>query len=103
MSLNENDDSSEEDANSSEGENDSEAEAMENNNERFSFEAQPDGDNSCTIVKVPRKERDNLNWPFLKSLIIKLLGRNIGFKLLKKLHQMWANKGIISVIDWKFD
>lgn len=41
-------------------------------------------DESCTIVTISEKERRQLNTLFPRPLIIKLLGRGIGFKFLEQ-------------------
>ncbi|KAF7812710.1 RNA-directed DNA polymerase [Senna tora] len=51
-------------------------------------------------VEHGNREERRLSEPFDKALIIKLLGRNIGFKVLeRKLYQMWSAKGILTIID----
>ncbi|KAF7840641.1 hypothetical protein G2W53_002939 [Senna tora] len=70
-----------------------------NNGVGFVFEVDPDGDDACVVVNVSEKERCRLSEPFEKALIIKLLGRSIGFKVLeKKLYQLWKVKGILNII-----
>lgn len=61
----------------------------ETEEEGFFFEPDPSGDTSCTIIRVTEKERKWLIKPFEKSVIIKLLGKSIGYKFLEKeLHQL---------------
>ncbi|KAF7813509.1 ribonuclease H [Senna tora] len=64
------------------------------------FETDPDGDEACVVISISDKEKSRLSEPFDHALIIKLLGRNIGYKVLeKKLYQLWSVQGILSIID----
>jgi len=49
-----------------------------------SFEKDPDGDEACLVVKIPKIERDCMARPLDNTLIIKLLGISIGFNFLEK-------------------
>ncbi|KAF7844994.1 uncharacterized protein G2W53_001899 [Senna tora] len=49
---------------------------------------------------LSEKEWKRLNKPFRKSLIVKLLGKTIGFKfLLRKVNQLWGRTGEVELID----
>lgn len=57
----------------------------------FRFEKGPSGDESCFMVSIDKHERQQMGQVFNKTLIIKLLGKTVGFKFLeKKLHDLWA-------------
>ncbi|KAF7844623.1 uncharacterized protein G2W53_001528 [Senna tora] len=46
------------------------------------------------------REWKRLNRPFRKSLIIKLLGKTVGFKfLLRKVNQLWGRTGEVELVD----
>ncbi|KAF7831394.1 uncharacterized protein G2W53_013727 [Senna tora] len=50
--------------------------------------------------KLSDREWRRLNKPFKKALIIKLLGKTIGFKfLLRKVNQLWGRTGEIELVD----
>lgn len=69
-----------------------------------SFEKDPDGDEACLVVKIPKIERERMARPLDNTLIIKLLGINIGFNFLeKKIKELWAPKGEIEIIDLPCD
>ncbi|KAF7839253.1 uncharacterized protein G2W53_007735 [Senna tora] len=50
--------------------------------------------------KISDREWKRVNRPFKKALIIKLLGKTVGFKfLLRKVNQMWGRTGEIDLMD----
>lgn len=68
------------------------------------FVKDPEGDEACLVVTIPKSERDRMARPLGNTLIIKLLGINIGFNFLeKKLKELWAPKGDIEIIDLPCD
>ncbi|KAF7827642.1 reverse transcriptase [Senna tora] len=68
-----------------------------------------DGDNGIAVEKdvfdrinftLSEREWKRLNKPFKKTLIIKLLGKTVGFKfLLRKVNQLWGRTGEIELVD----
>lgn len=72
--------------------------------EGIEFEDDPEDGIASTIVKISKNERKRMGKPLKFALVVKLLGRTIGFKFLeKKLCQLWARKGIISIVDMAND
>lgn len=53
-------------------------------------------------VDVRKEERINLCQPWRKSLIIKVLGKEVGYRfLLNRIQKLWAPKGTLDMIDFK--
>ncbi|GAU46872.1 hypothetical protein TSUD_402900 [Trifolium subterraneum] len=58
------------------------------------------GEYECPKFIFTSKEEKRLYKPWRRGVIVKLLGRRIGYKALEtRLKQMWVRKGIISIID----
>ncbi|KAI9073371.1 hypothetical protein K1719_044650 [Acacia pycnantha] len=54
----------------------------------------------CPRFEFEEKERERLMRPFSRTLVVKLLGRQISYGfMLKKLKQLWERKGNIEVFD----
>ena len=54
------------------------------------------------FLNSPRKKKSG--WPWKKALIIRLLGRKIGFRALKpRLNKMWVKDGILDIINLPHD
>lgn len=59
-------------------------------------------DDACTVIKVTNKTRERMGKPLKKALIIKLLERGIGFKILEsKLHQLGVIKAFLLLWIWR--
>lgn len=50
----------------------------------FTFAQDPKGGEACLVVSIDKKERELMAKPLSKTLIIKLLGLNVGFNFLEK-------------------
>ncbi|KAK4259260.1 hypothetical protein QN277_005608 [Acacia crassicarpa] len=58
----------------------------------------------CPSFEFEEKERERLLKPFWRSLVVKLLGRQLSYGfMVKKLSQLWARKGCIDVFDMEND
>lgn len=54
----------------------------------------------CPEIIIPPSAKERLCRPWKQGLIVKLLGRRIGFKALEnRLNQLWVKKGMMSIID----
>lgn len=57
-------------------------------------------DDLCPTIVLTREEKARLRKPWKQALIIKLLGRSIGYNSLSmRLKQLWAPKGQFDLID----
>ncbi|KAI9077968.1 hypothetical protein K1719_040097 [Acacia pycnantha] len=58
----------------------------------------------CPEFKFDEKEKERLNRPFRRTLVVKLMGRqpSYGF-MMKKLKQIWERKGKIDIFDLEND
>lgn len=80
---------------------------IEDQCDRHSFYAYDDsesenekGDKDCPNIRRSREERQRIRKPWLKTLILKVLVKRIGFKFLKRrVIQLWNPKGIVSLAD----
>ncbi|GAU51239.1 hypothetical protein TSUD_129860 [Trifolium subterraneum] len=62
------------------------------------------GDYECPEFIFSKLEEKRIYRPWRRGVIVKLLGRRIGFKALEtRLKQMWVRKGVISIIDLRND
>ncbi|KAK2378486.1 zinc ion binding / nucleic acid binding protein [Trifolium repens] len=58
------------------------------------------GDYACPEFVFSKTEEKRIYRPWRRGVIVKLLGRRIGYKALEtRLKQMWVRKGVISIID----
>lgn len=58
------------------------------------------GEYDCLEMVIPPREEAMICRPWRKGLIVKLLGRKIGYKALENcLQQMWVRKGALSLVD----
>lgn len=58
------------------------------------------GKYDCPNFILTKNEEVRIHKPWRKGVIVKLLGRKIGFKALEnRLHQMWVRKGVLHIID----
>jgi hypothetical protein len=58
------------------------------------------GDYDCPDFIFSTKEEKRIQKPWRKGVIVKMLGRKIGFKALEnRLQQMWARSGVINIVD----
>jgi hypothetical protein len=58
------------------------------------------GNYMCPEFVFSKKEEKRIYRPWRRGVIVKLLGRRIGYKALEtRLKQMWVRKGVISIID----
>lgn len=66
----------------------------------FTYEDDLEAKNSGLLVTISKKERDRMGIPLKRTLIVKLLGKSVGFNFLeKRLNQWWARKGVITIVD----
>ncbi|XP_058733249.1 uncharacterized protein At4g02000-like [Vicia villosa] len=58
------------------------------------------GGYDCPLFILSKAEEKRIQKPWKRGVIVKLLGRRIGYKALEtRLKQMWVKKGIINIID----
>jgi hypothetical protein len=58
------------------------------------------GNYDCPIFVLSKAEEKRIHRPWKRGVIMKLLGRGIGYKALEtRLKQMWVKKGIINIIN----
>ncbi|XP_031131806.1 uncharacterized protein LOC116033187 [Ipomoea triloba] len=63
-------------------------------------EINEDDDPACPRIRVTKEEKARLRRPWRRSLIIKLLGKQIGYNfLLRRLQTMWKPEGNMEIID----
>jgi hypothetical protein len=98
MVLGETDDGANNDG-SEEEEEDEDVEAEEEG-EGIQVEERKVGDYDCPAFVLSKMEEKRIYRPWKRGVIVKLLGRRIGYKALEtRLKQMWVRKGIINIID----
>ncbi|XP_058760028.1 uncharacterized protein LOC131633324 [Vicia villosa] len=62
------------------------------------------GGYDCPQIILSKYEENRIQRPWIRGVIVKLLGRKIGYKALEtRLKQMWVRKGIINIIDLSHD
>ncbi|XP_058725763.1 uncharacterized protein LOC131597062 [Vicia villosa] len=62
------------------------------------------GGYECPRFSFSAEEEERMQRPWRRGVIVKLLGRRIGYKALEnRLNQMWVRKGVISIIDLSND
>ncbi|KAK2456904.1 hypothetical protein QL285_004229 [Trifolium repens] len=75
-------------------------EVVEIDAEGIRVEDQKVGNYDCPIFVLSKAEEKRIHKPWKRGVIVKLLGRRIGYKALEtRLKQMWVKKGIIHIID----
>jgi hypothetical protein len=58
------------------------------------------GHYDCPEFRLSEREEARIQRPWRQGLIVKLMGRRIGYKALEtRLQQIWVRKGVISIID----
>ncbi|XP_058763130.1 uncharacterized protein LOC131636537 [Vicia villosa] len=58
------------------------------------------GEYECPEIILSEKEEERIAGPWRKGVIVKMLGKRIGYRALEnRLNQMWARNGTISVVD----
>ncbi|XP_058768963.1 uncharacterized protein LOC131642759 [Vicia villosa] len=58
------------------------------------------GGYECPVFILSEAEEKRIQRPWKRGVIVKLLGRRIGYKALEnRLNQMWVRKGVINIID----
>jgi hypothetical protein len=58
------------------------------------------GQYECPQFILSEKEEKRIQKPWRQGLIVKLMGRRIGYKALEtRLKQIWVRKGVITIID----
>ncbi|CAJ2657275.1 unnamed protein product [Trifolium pratense] len=68
--------------------------------EGMKVEERMDGSYVCPEFIFSKLEEKRIYRPWRRGVIVKLLGRRIGYKALEtRLKQMWVRKGVISIID----
>ncbi|KAK2399216.1 zinc ion binding / nucleic acid binding protein [Trifolium repens] len=79
---------------------DDDAVLVESDIEGIRVEDQKIGNYDCPILVLSKSEEKRIYKPWKRGIIVKLLGRRIGYKALEtRLKQMWVKKGIINIID----
>jgi hypothetical protein len=54
----------------------------------------------CPIFHLSKKEELRIQKPWKRGIIVKMLGRRIGYKALEnRLKQMWVKAGVINIVD----
>jgi hypothetical protein len=62
------------------------------------------GPYDCPEFILSEREESRIQKPWRQGLIVKLMGRRIGYKALEtRLKQIWVRKGVISIIDLGFE
>ncbi|XP_058775627.1 uncharacterized protein LOC131649904 [Vicia villosa] len=62
------------------------------------------GGYDCLQIILSKYEEKRIQRPWRRGVIVKLLGRKIGYKALEtRLKQMWVRKGVINIIDLSHD
>lgn len=57
-------------------------------------------DENCPNIRLSRDKRLRIRRPWLKTLILKVLGKRMGFKFLERqITQLWNPKGMITLAD----
>ena len=59
-------------------------------------EEQPDPD--CPIIQLSKEEKTRIHMPWKQSLIVKLLGWNIDYRLLLRKIRIWKPKVVLDLI-----
>ncbi|KAK2391890.1 zinc ion binding / nucleic acid binding protein [Trifolium repens] len=58
------------------------------------------GQYDCPVLVLSKREETRISRPWRQGVIVKLMGRRIGYKAVEtRLKQMWVRKGVISIID----
>lgn len=58
------------------------------------------GEYECPEIILSPEEETRISQPWKNGVIVKMLGKRIGYKALEaKLQQLWARKGIINIVD----
>ncbi|XP_058742270.1 uncharacterized protein LOC131614729 [Vicia villosa] len=58
------------------------------------------GDYECPEIILSKVEERRISIPWKKGVIVKMLGRRIGYKALEnRLNQLWARNGCLSIVD----
>ncbi|KAK7250703.1 hypothetical protein RIF29_33302 [Crotalaria pallida] len=62
------------------------------------------GKYECPEFLLDEKEKERIRRPWKQGLIVKMLGRKIGYKALEnRLKQLWVRRGVIDIIDLGYD
>jgi hypothetical protein len=87
-----------------EEEEEGEAEVDEEESERMKVEERTIDDYECPEFIFSKQEEKRLYRPWRRGVVVKLLGRRIGYKALEtRLKQMWVRRGVINIIDLSND
>lgn len=74
--------------------------SSDKNQQGFSFVQGHEGEDSCILVSISKPERERMGIPLQRTLIIKLLGKTVGFNfLVKKVTELWTCKGTFEIVD----
>jgi hypothetical protein len=74
--------------------------AYEDDEDRMKIEEKVVGGYVCPEFVFSKNEEKRIYRPWRRGVIVKLLGKRIGYKALEtRLKQMWVRKGVISIID----
>ncbi|XP_058765607.1 uncharacterized protein LOC131639119 [Vicia villosa] len=77
---------------------------LEDSNGDITIEEELIGGYECPKFIFSAEEEERMQRPWRRGVIVKLLGRRIGYKALEnRLNQMWVRKGVISIIDLSND
>jgi hypothetical protein len=62
------------------------------------------GEIDCPIFSFSIEEEKRIQQPWKQGVIVKLLGRRIGYRALEnRLHQLWVRRGVIQIVDLSHD
>ncbi|WJX35274.1 hypothetical protein P8452_23289 [Trifolium repens] len=87
-----------------EEEDEEEGEEGEAEGEGMKVEERVLGGYECPEFIFSKQEEKRLYRPWRRGVVVKLLGRRIGYKALEtRLKQMWVRKGVINIIDLSND
>ena len=58
------------------------------------------GEEGCPFIKLSAEEKRSIREPSRKSIIIRIMGRKIGYTYLsKRLHMLWRIQGDLRLVD----
>ncbi|CAI8594615.1 unnamed protein product [Vicia faba] len=85
-------------------ENQDDSESIEGEFGEIRVEEELIGGYECPNFIFSEEEEKRIQKPWRRDVIVKLLGKRIGYKVLEsRLNQIWVHKGIISIIDLSND
>ncbi|XP_058758250.1 uncharacterized protein LOC131631474 [Vicia villosa] len=79
-------------------------EILEDTNGDITIEEERIGGYECPKFIFSAAEKERMQRPWRRGVIVKLLGRRIGYKTLEnRLNQMWVRRGVINIIELSND